>query len=315
MLSLLSSIALSAQLDHAEVALHDSPQDCWTVIDGQVYDLTEWIPGHPGGDAIERACGKDASHLFAEQEHSEAADAILPTLRIGALGDPVPRVMHPAPHPHSQRLAGARVGLLPSAATGPKGSVALRVGHSLALGDAPSGIDIGVGYSFGRVDLLLTDHRALGLGGLAVKVDLLGDRSPIHFAVQAGGGYATVPELPALYALGIMSRSFLDQRLTASIVHGLAASPGSDQGVTKSSGAGLEFRPIPIHSVFTEVNFAYGVVTSNLQFSAGARIFTRNHAFSVFYANTPTQSPWALTVGGPSGHAVGLAMERALHLR
>ena len=33
----------------ADVAKHNSQTDCWAAIDGDVYDLTQWISRHPGG--------------------------------------------------------------------------------------------------------------------------------------------------------------------------------------------------------------------------------------------------------------------------
>lgn len=32
-----------------EVASHDSPDDCWLVIDDQVWDVSAFAPDHPGG--------------------------------------------------------------------------------------------------------------------------------------------------------------------------------------------------------------------------------------------------------------------------
>lgn len=48
----------------AEVASHNTEDDCWTIIDGSVYDITSYIPRHPGGAEILRACGADGSTLF-----------------------------------------------------------------------------------------------------------------------------------------------------------------------------------------------------------------------------------------------------------
>jgi cytochrome b involved in lipid metabolism len=31
------------------VAKHASPEDCWIVVNGKVYDLTKFAPDHPGG--------------------------------------------------------------------------------------------------------------------------------------------------------------------------------------------------------------------------------------------------------------------------
>ena len=34
-----------------EIEQHNSPSDCWIVVDGQVWDLTEFHQEHPGGSA------------------------------------------------------------------------------------------------------------------------------------------------------------------------------------------------------------------------------------------------------------------------
>ena len=31
-----------------EVAKHDSKADCWVIIHGKAYDVTEFLPEHPG---------------------------------------------------------------------------------------------------------------------------------------------------------------------------------------------------------------------------------------------------------------------------
>jgi|GEM_PF-1631609 len=36
----------------AEVAEHASESDCWLILSGKVYEVTEFIPSHPGGKAI-----------------------------------------------------------------------------------------------------------------------------------------------------------------------------------------------------------------------------------------------------------------------
>lgn len=52
----------------ADVQSHASATDCWSVIDGTVYDLTQWIPQHPGGpQVIEALCGKDGTNAFTNQ--------------------------------------------------------------------------------------------------------------------------------------------------------------------------------------------------------------------------------------------------------
>lgn len=67
----------------AEVAVHGSGSDCWLILDNKVYDVTSFIPKHPGGEAILRGCGKDATQMFAR--HPESAKAMKEKFYIGDL--------------------------------------------------------------------------------------------------------------------------------------------------------------------------------------------------------------------------------------
>lgn len=71
----------------AEVAKHNSQQDCWAVIDGGVYDLTQWISRHPGGpDKIIPLCGTDATSKFHGQHDDQARpNEQLATFKVGTL--------------------------------------------------------------------------------------------------------------------------------------------------------------------------------------------------------------------------------------
>jgi cytochrome b involved in lipid metabolism len=70
-----------------EVAKHNSKESCWTVIRGEVYDLTNWIDKHPGGaDKILKICGKDGTDLFVRQHGGkEKPEKILEGFEIGVL--------------------------------------------------------------------------------------------------------------------------------------------------------------------------------------------------------------------------------------
>ena len=39
---------LAGPITRDQVALHNSEADCWTIIDGSVYDISSYIPRHPG---------------------------------------------------------------------------------------------------------------------------------------------------------------------------------------------------------------------------------------------------------------------------
>ncbi len=70
-----------------EISLHNSKESCWSIINGYVYDLTSWIPNHPGGgDKIIRICGIDGSEAFNKQHgNSKKTINILMGFKIGEL--------------------------------------------------------------------------------------------------------------------------------------------------------------------------------------------------------------------------------------
>lgn len=81
----------------AQVAEHNTEDDCWTIIRDGVYDITSYIPRHPGGDEILRACGTDGTTLFETRTtesgetvgsgtgHSSNAQSQLESLKVGVL--------------------------------------------------------------------------------------------------------------------------------------------------------------------------------------------------------------------------------------
>ena len=70
-----------------EVAKHSKPDDCWVVINGYVYDLSDFIAVHPGGPAIIKAnAGKDVSAIFNAFHASDVIEKFIPEKkRIGPL--------------------------------------------------------------------------------------------------------------------------------------------------------------------------------------------------------------------------------------
>ena len=74
----------------AEVAEHSTTEDCWTIVDGIVYDVTPFVSRHPGGaGAISRICGVDGTAEFSDKHGSDSApNSRLDSLKIGTLGTP-----------------------------------------------------------------------------------------------------------------------------------------------------------------------------------------------------------------------------------
>ena len=52
-----------------EVAKHNTPDDIWLIIRDKVYDFTEYLPLHPGGEAILRNAGADSTSGFSGPQH------------------------------------------------------------------------------------------------------------------------------------------------------------------------------------------------------------------------------------------------------
>ena len=77
-------LMLSAQ----EVAKHSSASDCWSVVNGNVYNLTSYIQSHPGGSTVlKNICGKDGSAAFSNQHNTQGKpNSVLKSFYLGALG-------------------------------------------------------------------------------------------------------------------------------------------------------------------------------------------------------------------------------------
>ena len=74
----------------AEVALHNTTEDCWMVIESRVYDFSKYIPKHPA-PAIVMAnwCGKEATEGMKTKgygnNHSQTAWDMMAGYQIGVL--------------------------------------------------------------------------------------------------------------------------------------------------------------------------------------------------------------------------------------
>lgn len=70
-----------------QVKANNTAKSCWTVVDGFVYDLTNWISAHPGGSgAILFMCGTDGTNAFkAQHEYQVKPGVRLDSYKLGPL--------------------------------------------------------------------------------------------------------------------------------------------------------------------------------------------------------------------------------------
>lgn len=53
------------QITPSQLAVHNKRQDAWLAVRGRVYNITEYLPFHPGGEEeLMKGAGKDATTLF-----------------------------------------------------------------------------------------------------------------------------------------------------------------------------------------------------------------------------------------------------------
>jgi len=73
-----------------DVARHNSPSSCWVTRGGKVYDVTAFLPDHPGGDDIVlKHAGQSVDAAMKnpdEHDHSESAYEMLDEYIVGRLG-------------------------------------------------------------------------------------------------------------------------------------------------------------------------------------------------------------------------------------
>lgn len=70
-----------------EVAQHNTAKDIWIIINGKVFDLTNFINDHPGGKKIlMKKAGKDASKEFKTFHNDAIMKRVGLPMQIGVIG-------------------------------------------------------------------------------------------------------------------------------------------------------------------------------------------------------------------------------------
>jgi cytochrome b involved in lipid metabolism len=79
------------KLTKSEVAKHNANNDCWIIVEGKVYDISQFIEGeeHPGGNgSFNNLMGKDVTKEFRGTQHfPDSVDGVIAKYFIGNLVD------------------------------------------------------------------------------------------------------------------------------------------------------------------------------------------------------------------------------------
>ncbi|CEP15271.1 hypothetical protein [Parasitella parasitica] len=70
-----------------QVQAHNKPNDCWIVIEGKVFDVTNFLSEHPGGKKVlAKMAGKDASKSFKMFHNDSIMQRVGLPMQIGIIG-------------------------------------------------------------------------------------------------------------------------------------------------------------------------------------------------------------------------------------
>lgn len=70
-----------ARISVSELKQHNKKDDAWSAFNGKVYNMTHYLPYHPGGEKeLMRVAGRDGTKLFGKIPHINCGKVIL-TLR------------------------------------------------------------------------------------------------------------------------------------------------------------------------------------------------------------------------------------------
>ena len=79
---------MKRQFSREEVQRHNTKNSAWVIVDGEVFDVTSWVPKHPGGSRlILEFSGTDCSDEFAAF-HAPRSRGVLERYKIGVVSDP-----------------------------------------------------------------------------------------------------------------------------------------------------------------------------------------------------------------------------------
>lgn len=74
------------RVPHSELKKHSSREDCWTCINGKVFNITPYLNFHPGGvDELMKCAGRDGTVLFNKYHSWVNPERLLESCMVGII--------------------------------------------------------------------------------------------------------------------------------------------------------------------------------------------------------------------------------------
>ncbi|KAF2745305.1 cytochrome b5 [Sporormia fimetaria CBS 119925] len=94
-------MSATKEFTYSDVSEHSTKKDLYVVVHDKVYDCSNFVDEHPGGEEVMLDVGgQDATEAFEDVGHSDEARELLDGMLVGTLkrqeGDPKPKSYHQA---------------------------------------------------------------------------------------------------------------------------------------------------------------------------------------------------------------------------
>ncbi|BGO90392.1 hypothetical protein NBRC10512_004827 [Rhodotorula toruloides] len=79
---------MSKVITAEEVAKHNTADSAWVIVEGGVYDVTDFLEDHPGGKKVLlKACGQDSTEKFHQFHGASVLKKTAKPFLIGKVGE------------------------------------------------------------------------------------------------------------------------------------------------------------------------------------------------------------------------------------
>ncbi|WKX92740.1 hypothetical protein Q1695_010627 [Nippostrongylus brasiliensis] len=160
-------------VDHDELMKHNTREDCWIHIFGQVYDVTTYLEFHPGGiPELMRAAGTDATDLFNQFHAWVNYENMLKSCLVGRFTGDLSKLPQPGP-----------------STTGESQSISAQLNALIMKGKQTGSETYGISIEKKEKSLKLRSDKwnSSNLGLANVLVDVSASKKHIRLVIRAYG--------------------------------------------------------------------------------------------------------------------------------